>query len=656
VQEADDRFVQRRAGAERNDADRHRARKERTAKLSGEGWSVTGNVGQRLHWARWFLLAVVFANAISALAQAEVHYSLSLAGYRDHILRVRVEIPAGTSTQTLQLPVWNALYQIRDFAQYIGWMRARDMDGVGLPVRELDKSSWRIENTGRGAVVEYELFADNPGPYGAQVDSRHAFLNLAEVLAYPVASRALPMQVRFVDVPKDWGLATVLMQSANGYEAANYDRLVDSPVELGSFREADFDEGGGHYRVVVDADASDYDINRIGSDLRKIVAAATSWMNDRPYSTYMFLYHFQHSPGGGGMEHAYCTAIDLNAEVLSDAPNTLLDVSAHEFFHLWNVKRIRPQSLEPIDYTKENYTTALWFSEGVTSTVEDIILLRGGLMNESSYLQRLGAQITELERRTARSFQSAEDSSLNAWLEKYSYYRQPQRSISYYNKGQLLGVLLDLSVRENSQGSASLREVFQWLNQHYAQQGKFFPDSAGVREAAAAVGGGNLQMFFDKYVAGTDEIPWDDFFRTVGLRVVRKTVAGPDLGFEAARNFDQSPSVLSVEGGSDAAKAGLAPGDTILEVNGHTAASDFESRMASLRPGDLLKLRVHNRRGDRELQWKIGSREDSVWEVQDLDQVTEAQRARRAAWLKGEAQTASRVSQGAVQSGTEARP
>ena len=591
-------------------------------------------------WKITILLSALCVLPIAASAQTTVRYSISLAGYRDHILRVRLELAAGSPSQTLQLPVWNALYQVRDFAQYINWIRAKDLSGAALAVHELDKSSWRVDGTAQGATVEYELFADNPGPYGAQINDHHAFLNLAEVLAYPVNARDRPMQVQFTSIPAGWNLATSLTQSANVYEAGSYDRLVDAPVEIGTFREADFEQGGGHYRVVVDADAGDYDMNHVVADLDRIVGAATDWMKDRPYSTYLFLYHFPHAPGGGGMEHAYSTAIDLNAEVLADAPNALLDVSAHEFFHLWNVKRIRPQSLEPIDYTKENYTTALWFSEGVTSTVEDIILLRAGLMKEAAYLERLGAQITELEQRPAHSFQSAEDSSLNAWLEKYTYYRQPERSISYYNKGDLLGVLLDLAVRENSDGRASLREVFQWLNRHYAQPGKFFPDSAGVREAAEAVGGGNLGIFFEQYVAGTGEIPWDDFFRGVGLRVVQRSIVVADPGFVAARNFDASPSVLSVQTGSEAAKAGLTAGDTILEINGHTVASDFESRMEGLHPGETLKLRVRNRRGDRELQWKLGSREQGVWEMKDLDQVTDQQRARRAAWLKGEAQPA----------------
>jgi predicted metalloprotease with PDZ domain len=599
-------------------------------------WQKFAKYRDTKRWVLAAFLTLLFARALAA--QTAVRYSVSLAGYRDHRLRVRIDLAPGSSTQTLQLPVWNALYQVRDFAQYVNWMRATNPSGAALPLRELDKSSWRIDGTGGGAIVEYELYADNPGPYGAQLNDHHAFLNLAEVLVYPVGARDQPMRIAFIGLPAGWSIATALAQTPQGYEAANYDRLVDAPFELGTFREQDFEEGGGHYRVVVDADSSDYDINRIATDLDKAVAAATSWMNDRPYSSYMFLYHFPHGPGGGGMEHAYCTAIDLNAEVLTEAPAALMDVSSHEFFHLWNVKRIRPQSLEPIDYTRENYTTALWFSEGVTSTVEDIIQLRAGLMKEDAFLQRVGAQITELERRPAHKFQSAEDSSLNAWLEKYNYYRSAERSISYYNKGDLLGVLLDLQVRENSRGHASLREVFQWMNEHYAKQGKFFPDSAGVREAAEAVGGGNLQSFFEKYVAGTTEPPWDDFFRTVGLQVVRKAVTVADPGFVAERSFDLLPSVLSVQSGGDAARAGLVAGDTILEVNGHTAASDFESRMESLHPGEMLKLRVRNRRGDRELQWKLSSREDSVWQMQNLDQISEQQSARRAAWLKGEAE------------------
>ena len=209
----------------------------------------------------------------------------------------------------------------------------------------------------------------------------------------------------------------------------------------------------------------------------------------------------------------------------------------HEFVHLWNVKRIRPQTLEPVDYTKENYTRALWFSEGVTSTVQGYILLQAGLLDERRYLQRLGDQITTLQQRSAHKTQSAEESSLDAWLEKYTYYREPDRSISYYNKGELLGVLLDLKIREGSQFTASLRELFQWMNKHYAGQGKFFDDSEGVRQAAQSVCKCDLQEFFDHYVSGTDEIPWDPMLSSVGLRVVQQSVEVADAGLDVQRVF-----------------------------------------------------------------------------------------------------------------------
>jgi predicted metalloprotease with PDZ domain len=453
--------------------------------------------------------------------------------------------------------------------------------------------------------------------------------------------------VRFSQIPAGWHIATPLISSASGdFTAPNYDRLVDSPVEISNLQESDFDEGGGHYRVIVDADSADYDMTKIVAALHKIVAAATSWMNDRPFDSYTFFYHFPRGPAGGGMEHAFSTAIELNADAMKQSLDSLTGVTAHEFFHLWNVKRIRPQTLEPVDYTRENYTRALWFSEGVTSTAEGTIQLRAGLLDEKQYLNRLGEQITELERRPAHLTQSAEESSLDAWLEGDGYYRRPERSISYYNKGELLGVVLDLAVRDASHGQASLREVLEWMNANYARKGRFFNDSEGVREAAEAVSHADLNLFFTKYVAGTEEIPWDDCFRSVGLRVEAVPNTVPDAGFTASRNFDGPMVVAAISLGSEAEHAGLQVGDAIVELQGKPASGQ-ESRheLARLNPGDTLTVKVRSRRAaERELKWKIGSRQEISYEVKDLDQVTIGQRARRAAWLKGEAQSAGATS------------
>jgi predicted metalloprotease with PDZ domain len=576
-----------------------------------------------------------------APSYAAVNYTISFADLEQHLVEVHIILPEGPEQRELQLPVWNALYQVRDFAQYVNWIRARDRAGRPLSIHELNPSRWQIVGAQGGAVIEYQIFLDSPGPFGAQLDSHHAFFNLAQLLMYPVDARNTSMVLRFNQVPEGWHVATPLRSMpGDSFGAESYDSLVDSPVEVGTFQESDFDEGGAHYRVIVDGDPGDYDMKKIVVMLRSIVTSATGWMDDRPFDSYMFLYHFPRGPAGGGMEHAYSTAISVNADVVARDPDLLASITAHEFFHLWNVKRIRPQTLEPVDYSKENYTRALWFSEGCTSTAADFIRLRGGLLDEPHFEQELASGIAELERRPAHLTQSVEDSSLDAWLEGDPYYRRPERSISYYNKGELLGIALDLAVREASHGQASLREVFQWMNLNYAKKGRFFPDSEGVRTAAEAVSHADLGWFFTKYVAGTEEIPWNDFFRVVGLRITQGKTTLADPGFVASRNFDGPMTVEVVNAGSEAEQAGLHAGETVLEINGKTAGLESSQEIARLNPGDSITVKVRSRRGgDRELKWKMGSREEISYELNDMETLTKEQRAQRAAWLKGEAET-----------------
>ena len=570
-------------------------------------------------------------------AEFEARYTVSLNNPAKHLLTVKIELPPGPDQRDLQLPVWYALYQVRDFSQYVTEVHGTSS---AVSIRKLNSSRWRIGGARNGAEIEYEVFANDPGPFGAELNPHHAFLNLAEILMYPTDAHG-PLQIRFANVPSGWLIAAALATIANGFTARNYDELVDSPVEIGKFAESDFDEGGGHYRVIVDAVPGDYEMSDIVSTLRSIVDAETSWMNDRPFNTYVFFYHFPRDwRGAGGMEHANCTAIGINSQVLARNPQELADVTAHEFFHLWNVKRILPQSLEPIDYARENYTDALWFSEGVTSTVENYVLLLAGLLDEQSYFERLAKAITELEQRPAHLTQSVEESSIDTWLEKYPSYNSPERSISYYNKGELLGVMLDLKLRDATGGTKSLRDLFQWMNANYAQKGRCFEDSEGVRQAAEAISHADLKSFFDKYVSGTDEIPWNEYFDTVGLQLVTKKVEVADAGFVATRNFDSPLAVTSVEENSRAKKAGLTEGDILLKVNGNVAGQNLEQTLGGLHPGDKIKIRIQNRDGEREMSWKLDGREESQFQLQDLPAITTEQRVRRAAWLKGESEAA----------------
>jgi predicted metalloprotease with PDZ domain len=585
-------------------------------------------------------LQVVLCTAILAIlsAASDVSYIVSLDSPEQHLVQVQIILPSGAAVRELQLPVWNALYQVRDFSQFVNWVRAKDRAGNSLVIRQANDSRWQLEGAADGAIVEYQIYVDSFGPFGAQLNSHHAFLNLAQVLMYPVDARNARLTIRFTHGPSDWHIATPLQSVSGAYSAENYDRLVDSPVEISTFRELTFDESGGHYRVIIDADPADYDADKIVANLHKIVAAATSWMNDRPFDTYTFFYHFPRGPAGGGMEHAYSTAIDLNAATIQRSLYPFNSVTSHEFFHLWNVKRIRPQTLEPIEYTKENFTRALWFSEGVTSTAEEIIQLRAGLIDEKQFLARLGEQISELENRPAHLTQSAEESSLDAWVEGFDYYRRPERSISYYNKGELLGFTLDLAIRDASHDHASLRELFQWMNANYARKGRFFDDSNGVREAAEAVSHADLGWFFTKYVSGREEIPWNDFLSYVGLHVEQFSINVPDPGFIASRNFDSPMSVIAVTPGGEAERAGLQVGDIITAIQGKPASEESNQQLARMNTGETISIKIRSRGRERELQWKVTGRQEISFQVKDLDHITPEQRARRAAWLEGEAE------------------
>ncbi len=208
-----------------------------------------------------------------------------------------------------------------------------------------------------------------------------------------------------------------------------------------------------------------------------------------------------------------------------------ITIAAHEFFHAWNVKRIRPQTLEPVDFTKEQYTRALWFAEGVTNTYAAYTLERSGIWTKEKFYADLAAQIGELESRPARLWQSVEESSLDAWLEKYDEYRQPDRSISYYNKGEIVGEMLDLAIREQTEGHKSLDHVMTRMNETFAKQGKYYDDSDGVRAVAEEAAGESLEEFFRRYVAGTDEIPYDRFLQPAGLELKVEMHDTADLGF-----------------------------------------------------------------------------------------------------------------------------
>lgn len=437
-------------------------------------------------------------------------------------------------------------------------------------------------------------------------------------------------------LPSGWKLATLLNEGKDGFEAPNYDRLADSPAEAGHFQEYDYSQDGATYRVIVYSDSVDYSSKELLALLEKITATETALMHDVPFKRYTFILHFLSTGSGGGMEHAFGTAISMPAANLDQGWGSFANTAAHEFFHLWNVKRIRPQGLEPIDYIHGNDTRDLWFSEGVTSYYAEVVLLRSHLITRKTFYQYFAGQIQQLQRRPARHFQSAELSGREAWLEKYPDYWRPDRSISYYNKGAILGLLLDLAIREGSNNRNSLDDLMRQLNENFAQKHRFFNDAdLEALIAKLAPGFRSPTSFFDNYVRGTQELNCNLYLGYAGLKLATRTRERADLGFSTAETFNGLIHVVSVRQGGNAQAAGLEQGDVILKLDDAPLPWRPEFVLAGAKPGQRVNLEI--RRGDRilHIQFQLGRSGQPVYRIEKVSPTTPEEIRIRQGWLEG---------------------
>jgi predicted metalloprotease with PDZ domain len=467
-------------------------------------------------------------------ACATISYEISLAQPAQHLFHVTMTVPDVHGELLLQLPAWNALYQIRDFSS-----RVRRVEAFAgshpLIVEKRDKLTWRVQGDGT-ITVRYAIYWDSPGPFASQLNEDHAFINPAMTLTYVPDRRKEEVSIKLSDVPSGWREANSLRSMRSEYRtnvavADNYDALADAPIEVGMFKLFQINGIGPEISVVVHGE--DWKQSDIENSLGKICRHEVELMGGAPYDHYLFIFHIGKAAqgSGGGMEHANGTAINVSSG------SKLAGVSAHEFFHLWNVKRIRPASLEPVDYTREQYTRALWFAEGVTSTYGSYTLVRTGIWSKQDFYDDLARAISELESRPANRWQSAEQSSLDTWLDKYDYYNGPDFSVSYYTKGQVLGVLLDILIRDHTDDARSLDDVLRKMNEDFAKKGKTYRDSLDVRLTAESVAGASFQGFFASYVARSEPLPYESLLAKAGLLLRKRGDAIAQPGSTAFKGY-----------------------------------------------------------------------------------------------------------------------
>jgi len=342
------------------------------------------------------LVGVVFFGFLfAASSRATIQYQISLAHPEQHTFHIKMTVPNVSGSLTVQMPAWNALYEIRDFASHVLEVTAANESGA-LPTEKLDKQTWRIIGSG-SITISYDTFWDEPGPFSSQLNSEHAFFNPAMILMYSPDRRNEEMMVGFRDVPEAWtisspaSIGSFQSSRAIGFvvSSTTYTKFADSPVEFADRKGSSLSNFSPLITLTIHGKTEHMDAFK--EKLARICKYELVLMGGAPYSDYTFIFHIGENVGGGGMEHANGTAIAARNE------ETALTIAAHEFFHLWNVKRIRPASLEPLDYTKEQYTQSLWFEEGVTSTYEHYTLLRAGIWTKERFYEALGLAISELE-------------------------------------------------------------------------------------------------------------------------------------------------------------------------------------------------------------------------------------------------------------------
>ncbi len=578
----------------------------------------------------WFLFALTF----SASSKATIQYSVSLEHPERHLFQVTMTIPNVNGEVTVQMAAWNALYQIRDFSSHVRQVEAFN-ESRTVPIEKMDKQTWRIQ--GKGTIqIRYATYWDESGPFGTQLNSEHAFINPAMILLYVPGRRADPVSLSMNDLPLDWRIESASAMSctqrgrnsACTVQSASYDALADGPIESGKFQE--FDLPGISPRITVVMHGDNWRKVQVEDDLKRICQYELKLMEGAPYEHYTFIIHAGKGAGGGGMEHANSTAIGVPSDEF------LPGVAAHEFFHLWNVKRIRPASLEPADYTKEQYTRALWFAEGVTNTYGSYTLVRSGIWSKEQFYADLGEQIGELEGRPADRWQSAEQSSLDAWLEKYPLYNRPEYSVSYYTKGQVLGDLLDILIRDRTDNRKSLDDVMRAVNIDFAREGKTYRDSLDVRLTAEKVAGGSFEDFFLNYVAGTESFPYQQIFALAGLDLRSVQHRRATLGFLAERDASGLLVVRTVDPEGPAAQTGLRAGDVILSWNGAEAPRHAERWLREQKPGDVLKLRIRREGKEAPLELRLGEVLETLYEVAENPRGSEKARRIRDGLLRGE--------------------
>jgi predicted metalloprotease with PDZ domain len=613
------------------------------------------------------LVAVLLLAAISVVglpvaaasaAANPISYELKFERPNTHLLDVTIHADSlsGASVD-FAIPDWApGSYYIENYAANVQHFRAHTAAGQELSWRKTDSQTWRIELAGaKAATVEYQVFANTLQNNIAQYNEHHAFIGGPSLWMYVVGGKERPATLS-IAVPEGWRVATGMNHtSVSTFQAANYDTFADCPLEISDFAEKDFDVLGTKYHVIVDDVIGHKDFTKFVGDLQKAVATivpmfqpvAGNSTQAAPYADYYFIFHVWPKTGGG-LEHLNSTQIDFSTDWDSIEPvpgvgtqyNLKLFVAAHEFFHAWNVKRLRPLPLGPFDYTQMVHTPSLWISEGLTSYYGALSLERAGLITPQQYLDSMGVLITKFEQRPGRSERSIEDTSWDTWFPRDGVIRQANNLAntwySYYDGGQIMGHILDFAIRQDTENQKSLDDWMRLLYSRYALPKPGFQPGDPIK-AASEIAGADLSELFVRYISGKDPIPYEKYFAYAGISVEKKLDAiKPWEGTETVKNDgDGRAKIRNVVPGSPAEAAGLAGDDVIYAIDSRAVDSPdaFTKEIAARKPGDTVKITVLRLGEFKEFTITLAANPYPTYTLKPMEHPTGQQKAIYNSWL-----------------------
>ncbi len=577
-----------------------------------------------------------------AKQSANLFYQVAMSQPASHLFEVTLQVSHWQSeTLDLKMPVWTpGSYLVREYARHLQDFSARDSKGeLGeLISHKLSKNHWQVATAGASEIeVSYRIYANDLTVRTNHLDATHGYFNGAALFFFVPGLEHQPIKLKVSPPLSDWQVTTTLprvKESENTFLAQNFDILVDTPVEIGTQQVYDFEVLGKPHALAIWS-RGNADPEQIIADTIKVIEVEAKMFGGLPYQQYLFLLHLSGS-GYGGLEHKDCCTLNYPRFGFRDREKyeRFIQLVAHEFFHLWNVKRIRPKALSTFDYERENYTTSLWFCEGTTSYYDLLIPRRAGIYSRKTCLKNLSKDISKYLNTIGRTVQPLGESSYDAWIKLYrrdAY--SDNNQISYYLKGQLVSLLLDLLIRAKYQNTRSLDDVMRLMWERYGQEEIGFSETQ-LRETIAEIASENLDDFFTRYIETTSELAFDDYLNPFGLYL--KAVAESDVPYLGIRvQSDSNREIIEfVAAQSPAALAGIDANDQLLAIDGiEVDAQSLDERLKDYQPEDTIQVTVFHNDELKTLKVTLAEPQTNSYQLAMQDNMSQEQQQNLIGWL-----------------------